>query len=662
MHSRALYAGDASTRLFAVPFPYLAKTDVKVYLNKFPLNHPMDYRWVGDAAVELTKPPKQNDAIEVARTTEDTRALVQFQNGAVLTEQELNLAMLQMLYLLQETRDAFDAALGSGLQRIAGNTGILGATAEDIINNVVAEVLDSELTAVLQQRISDIDLNAQELISQKLQLKNLDDTIAALTNIDGQSIATFLMEESEARIEGDNALASKLSLIGAANAANTAFVLDLAKVLVGPSESLGTRLEAIRVKANENGAAITAEATARANADGALATRVDGVAAQSAANAAAIVTEQTARANADGALSTRIDNVQAQTGANTAAIQTETTARTNAVGAVAASVQTLQTKVDGNTASIQTQQQTINGLSAQYTVKLDVNGYVAGFGLWNQGGSAQFTILADRFALVTPGKNPVVPFVADANGVYMDTAYIRNLTVDRITGGNINSQWNLINTSGRIVLDTGTHMKVLGVGFGANADLIEWFGPKMAINECTKFNAITYVGTNGDAYFGGSLRAGTLYNAQRTTNTQVPTDVVLGPYGTNGAAKVVVVSYSFSKRMRSNAMGTSGFTFSGADPYADIQLYRKLGTLGSEVLIATFRVGGTVSILNEVDGPDSATVSIGGSYTYTDNTPGTDDRTYTARVINRYEGNVGHPGQINSITPTSSLGIVSTEQ
>ena len=40
-------------------------------------------------------------------------------------------------------------------------------------------------------------------------------------------------------------------------------------------------------------------------------------------------------------------------------------------------VDTVQTTVNGNTAAIQTQQQSINGLYAQYTVKLDVHGPVS---------------------------------------------------------------------------------------------------------------------------------------------------------------------------------------------------------------------------------------------------------------------------------------------
>lgn len=101
-----------------------------------------------------------------------------------------------------------------------------------------------------------------------------------------------------------------------------------------------------------------------------------------------------------------------------AAVQTETTARANADGS----------------------------LFAQYTVKLDVNGYVSGFGLASTSAVAapfsSFIVRADSFSVASPSGPsiaPIVPFivrttpgsvngVAYPAGVYMDSAYILDLT------------------------------------------------------------------------------------------------------------------------------------------------------------------------------------------------------------------------------------------
>lgn len=86
---------------------------------------------------------------------------------------------------------------------------------------------------------------------------------------------------------------------------------------------------------------------------------------------------------------------------------------------------------------------TDNGLLAQYTVKVDTNGHVSGFGLANTVNngvpSSSFIIKSDRFAISAPGVTAIVPFVVQATaqtingvsvpaGVYMDSAYITNVT------------------------------------------------------------------------------------------------------------------------------------------------------------------------------------------------------------------------------------------
>lgn len=90
----------------------------------------------------------------------------------------------------------------------------------------------------------------------------------------------------------------------------------------------------------------------------------------------------------------------------------------------------------------------INGLRAQYTLKVQAGGALAGFGLAagevNGVPSSAFLISADKFAIVTPGYNkgltnnpsaltPAdggIPFGVDANGIYLNNnVYIRGTTI-----------------------------------------------------------------------------------------------------------------------------------------------------------------------------------------------------------------------------------------
>jgi predicted phage tail protein len=137
---------------------------------------------------------------------------------------------------------------------------------------------------------------------------------------------------------------------------------------------------------------------------------------------AAISTEQTARASADSALSTRIDSVNASLGTTNANVQTEINARASGDQANASQISTLQTTVGGHTTSIQQQSSTINGLSAQYTVKIDNNGLITGFGLasypTSQGIVGEFSVHAQRFSVWIPGYPGIQPFtIGVVNGV-----------------------------------------------------------------------------------------------------------------------------------------------------------------------------------------------------------------------------------------------------
>lgn len=97
----------------------------------------------------------------------------------------------------------------------------------------------------------------------------------------------------------------------------------------------------------------------------------------------------------------------------------------------------------------------ITGLEAQYTVKIDVNGFVTGFGLavTSPDGvpTSEFAIVADRFSVAPPigyeTTDPIYPLVFQASpttingvsvpvGLYVDGAYIMNGTIANAQIGN----------------------------------------------------------------------------------------------------------------------------------------------------------------------------------------------------------------------------------
>lgn len=107
---------------------------------------------------------------------------------------------------------------------------------------------------------------------------------------------------------------------------------------------------------------------------------------------------------------------------NVAAIDFGDRAIVTNTGAVVESINTLQTQVNDHQASIQTQSQATDALKASYSVMIDNNGYISGFGqsseMVNGGFQSDFVVLADRFAVVMPGSEKKVPFaIGKINGV-----------------------------------------------------------------------------------------------------------------------------------------------------------------------------------------------------------------------------------------------------
>tara|TARA_A100000164_G_scaffold177710_1_gene157825 strand:- start:11905 stop:14043 length:2139 start_codon:yes stop_codon:yes gene_type:complete len=127
----------------------------------------------------------------------------------------------------------------------------------------------------------------------------------------------------------------------------------------------------------------------------------------------------------------------------------------------AALTNTLNSTVGGHTASFQQQALTnanlsgdIADLNAEYSVKVDVNGNVAGFGLASGGSPQQsrFYVAADKFAIVPSGapstSNSTVPFVVVTSpttqngvtvpaGTYIHSAMIANGTIANAQIGNL---------------------------------------------------------------------------------------------------------------------------------------------------------------------------------------------------------------------------------
>jgi hypothetical protein len=356
------YTGNAVTNLFSVPFPYLDKAHVKASVNGVDAV----FRWESPNTVTIIPTPANGATVFISRNTPKDTPLIDFQDGVILTETDLDISFLQNFYLCQELTDKYEQVINDAAVRVATGSGIITTPSANIADQIVADVVESGLYTELSTRIADLDALGEVVAQDAVYRTNTDGTIQTLTS----------------RI---------------------------------------TTLE-------ENGGT-----------------------------------------------------------------------------------------------SVETQA-SIDALKAQYTVKIDVDGYVAGYGLaayTNNDGThtSSFVIRADTFTIVAPGVTPVVPFTAGVVGgvstvgingqlivdgtIYGDSIAAGEIGATHITTNNlaaINADLGVI-TAGSITFDYGSSRKF---EIDKTGSYPVWYG----VGAKNDTNGIFYVKTDGTAKFKGAIDAG----------------------------------------------------------------------------------------------------------------------------------------------------------
>lgn len=159
-------------------------------------------------------------------------------------------------------------------------------------------------------------------------------------------------------------------------------------------------------------------------------------------------------------------------------VQTTLTKATGDIKSLGERITTAQSTADGNKATVQAHAKSINGLEAQYTVKVDVNGKVAGYGLAttpkNGTPESKFIVNADRFGIGAPGKEDAFPFTVDTQqnrvGVNGELVVNGKAIIDRLNVGDIDGNKIRVNSIGasRIIAGSIDSREIRAAGINAD--------------------------------------------------------------------------------------------------------------------------------------------------------------------------------------------------
>ncbi|MBM3956370.1 MAG: hypothetical protein FJ309_17505, partial [Planctomycetes bacterium] len=124
-YSYVVYTGNGATTQYAIPFQYIRKEHVKVFVNFVDTA----YTYVNNTTVLLASAPANGVRVEVRRFTPANNPLVDFVDGSTLVASDLDTSNLQHLFLEQELDDNTKQAVS-----IDPNTGLPTASNQRITN------------------------------------------------------------------------------------------------------------------------------------------------------------------------------------------------------------------------------------------------------------------------------------------------------------------------------------------------------------------------------------------------------------------------------------------------------------------------------------------------------------------------------------------------
>lgn len=119
-YSSVTYTGDGSTRVYSIPFPFLSRDYIHVFLRRkdeaeaFEIgSHELE--WLTEATLRLPQPaPASGDIITIRRITDREKTFVDFRDGSVLSEEDLDAQSQQLLHICQEAFDALSTEAAQG--------------------------------------------------------------------------------------------------------------------------------------------------------------------------------------------------------------------------------------------------------------------------------------------------------------------------------------------------------------------------------------------------------------------------------------------------------------------------------------------------------------------------------------------------------------------
>ena len=550
------YTANGSTTTFSIPFAYTRQADVTVFVGGTSTS----FTFASSSTISLSTAPTSGTIVRINRTTVITTRAVDFTNGAILTEADLDNSNIQVFQAAQEAIDTAEASISKAAD------GKFDAQSR-VIKNVANPV------------------NAQDAAT-----KNWSET-ASTSQV---NIATTKASEasSSATASANSATAASSSASGASNsataAANSATAAANSATASLASKNTSAAQAAISTTKAGQAASSTTAAANSATASGNSATASANSATASANSATASANSATASANS--ATSSGNSASTATTKANESTASASTANTKAELATTKATAATNSATASGNSATASGNSATASGNSATASgnsATASANSATASANSATASGNSATAAASSASTATTKRNESSASATAAANSAAAAATALDSFD-DRYLGAkssapNQDNDGNAL-VQGALYFDTSANgMKVydgsawIAASSSGTASLLTY--KYIATNNQTTFTGsdansvtLTYTATNILVLLNGITLDASDYTATNGSS------IVLGAGATTGSELVVVAFKSFTvadhyTKSQANALlaakaTTANFTSTGIDDNA----------------------------------------------------------------------------------------------
>lgn len=189
-YSYVLLPGDGTTTNFNFNFGYLARDHIHVSVDTVDT----PFTFLTDFSVQISPAPAAGTVIEIRRRTPLDEAIVDWTDGTVLTEFDLDLNTLFSLYAAQEAQDAVNASIkqdSEGVWDGQGRTTTNFAAPEDDTGLVTKGYFDNVYTPQLEAQVLEATTQAGNAANSASAASNSADAAEDSADAAAAILATF---------------------------------------------------------------------------------------------------------------------------------------------------------------------------------------------------------------------------------------------------------------------------------------------------------------------------------------------------------------------------------------------------------------------------------------------------------------------------------------